>query len=82
MDWEVVVYVAFSAIGILQYLKGIWKQGPTWAWAVIQPVLCIGFAAAWEGLPSWISTGILALALSQIGYETIIQVIRKKTEAI
>ena len=62
MDWEVVVYVAFSAVGILQYFKGIFKKTPTWAWAILQPILCITFAAAWAELPVWVSTGILALA--------------------
>jgi len=79
MNWEVVVYVAFSAIGIIQYIKGVWKA-PTWVWALLQPILCIGFAGVWAELPSWVSTGILALALSQIGYETIIQQVKSRIE--
>jgi hypothetical protein len=47
-------------------------------WAVLQPILCVLLAFVWVILPNWVSTGILAFALSQIGYETIIQTIKKK----
>jgi len=30
--------------------------------------------------PEWVSIGVLAFALSQLGYETIIQAIKKKLE--
>lgn len=78
MNWETVLFVSFSAIGVIQYLKGFLTKAPTIVWALASPVLCIAFSAAWAIMPSWVSQGILALALSQLGYETIIQTIKNK----
>mgnify|MGYP003610473210 FL=1 len=72
------LYIAFCVIGIIQYLKGVLCNIPTKVWAILQPLLCVLLAFVWVILPNWVSTGILAFALSQIGYETIIQTIKKK----
>jgi DMSO reductase anchor subunit len=78
IEWEIVLAAAFAAVGILEYLKGFFKSAPGAAWRIVQPVLCLAFAAVAALLPSWVMVGILALALSQIGYDTIIQVVKKK----
>ena len=75
---EMALYIAFCVIGIIQYLKGVLCNIPTKVWAILQPLLCVLLAFVWVILPNWIFTGILAFALSQIGYETIIQTIKKK----
>ena len=75
---EMALYIAFCVIGIIQYLKGVLCNIPAKVWAMLQPLLCVLLAFVWIILPNWIFTGILAFALSQIGYETIIQTIKKK----
>lgn len=80
MNWETIMLVAFGVIGVIQYAKGFLPKAPHWVWAVAQPTLCIALGAAYTYLPSWIIYGITALALSQIGYETIIQTIKKKID--
>ena len=75
---EMALYIAFCVIGIIQYLKGVLCNIPTKVWAILQPLLCVLLAFVWVILPNLVSTGILAFALSQIGYETIIQTIKKK----
>lgn len=80
MSWEIALYIAFSTVGIIQYLKGILKVEKTIIWATMQPILCVLLAFIWLMLPNWVSTGILAFAISQIGYETIVQFIKKKME--
>lgn len=78
VDWEVVLSAAFGAIGVLEYIKGFYKGSPSYVWRILQPVLCLGFAAVAAFLPAWVMTGILALALSQVGYELILDGVRKK----
>jgi len=78
MNWETIAFVAFSAIGVIQYVKGLVKEVPGWVWALVQPALCLILAAAWTYMPAWVAQGILALAISQIGYETIIQTVKKR----
>jgi len=80
MNWEVALYIAFSTVGIIQYLKGIAKAEKTIIWATMQPILCILLAFLYLKCPEWVSIGVLAFALSQLGYETIIQAIKKKLE--
>jgi len=80
LDWQQIALVAFGVIGVIQYLKGYLPKAPSIVWALIQPVLCLGFGAAYSLLPSWVTYGVTALALSQIGYETIVQAIKKKIE--
>ena len=81
LDWQQIALVAFGVIGVIQYLKGYLPKASGLVWAILQPVLCIGFGAAYSLLPTWVTYGITALSLSQIGYETIIQAIKKKIEA-
>jgi hypothetical protein len=80
MNWEVALYIAFSTVGIIQYLKGIAKAEKTIIWATMQPILCILLAFLYLKCPEWVSIGVLAFALSQLGYETIVQAIKKKLE--
>lgn len=78
INWEIVLAAAFAAIGILEYVKGFFKEAPSKSWRLLQPVLCLAFAAVAALLPSWVMVGILALSLSQIGYDVIIQAVKTK----
>jgi len=78
INWEIVLAAAFAAIGVLEFIKGFFKTAPGKAWRILQPVLCLAFAAIALVAPPWIMTGVLALALSQIGYDVIIATVKKK----
>jgi hypothetical protein len=78
IDWEVVTAAAFAAIGVIEYVKGFFPESKGLYWRLLQPVLCIAFAATAVVLPGWVMVGVLALALSQVGYELIIETVRKK----
>ncbi len=80
MDWEIILGIASSTIGIIQYLKGIFKDAKTPVWVILQPVLCIILAFIWIKMPSWVFLGILGFALSQLGYETIVQAIKRRID--
>ena len=81
MDWVLVVSVAVSVVGLLQWLKGIFTAQP-WVWAVASAVGAVGLAAAFFYLPAFVQIGVVALALSQLAYENIIQLVKKKIESL
>jgi hypothetical protein len=78
MEWEIILSAAFVAIGVIEYLKGFFKTAGSQVWRILQPVMCLLIAGVAAYLPSWVMTGLLALALSQIGYEAIIETVKKK----
>ena len=78
MDWGNVVSVAVAVVGLLQWFKGLFKKAPAWVWAAASAVGCLGVAAAVFYLPPWVLMGLVALAVAQLGYETIIQFIKSK----
>ena len=80
MDLAKLTFMVVSVVGVIQFIKGIVKAAPTWQWAVIQVVLCFLFAAIWELMPQWVSEGIVCLALSQVGYEAILQNIKVRID--
>jgi hypothetical protein len=78
INWEIVLAAAFAAVGVLEYIKGFFREAPSKAWRLLQPVLCIAFAATAALLPPWVIVGVLALALSQIGYDLIVDGIKRR----
>jgi hypothetical protein len=78
IDWETVLAAAFAAIGVLEYIKGFFKNAPSFVWRITQPVLCVLFAGISALLPAWVMVGILALAMSQVGYQVIIDTVKNK----
>ena len=68
---------ACIAVGLIQWAKGIFKDAPWWVWAFVLPVSSFGAAfASGTDKPIWTALGIWAV--SQVGYETIIQFVQKK----
>ena len=67
--------IAIAVVGVVEYVKGIpWKSAPpTWVWAIANPVLCGAGAALLNPFPVCILIAALALGISQLGYQTLIQ---------
>lgn len=78
MEWGNVVSVAVAVVGLIQWLKGLLTKAPSWVWAVASAVGCMGVAAVVFYLPPWVLMGLVALAVAQLGYETIVQFIKSK----
>lgn len=78
MDWGKILEISVAIVGILQWLKGLLPKAPTWVWALASAVGCLGLAAAVIYLPPWVLLGVVALAVSQLGYEAILQFIKSK----
>lgn len=78
IDWTMILAVAFAAIGLIEYAKGCAPMVPALVWRIAQPVVCLGLAVVFVLLPPTIVTGVMALALSQIGYEAVIETVKKR----
>jgi hypothetical protein len=78
MDWEIILSAAVASIGVIEYVKGFFPETKSKVWRLLQPALCVGFSAVALLLPSWVMMGILALSISQIGYEAIIEAVKKR----
>ena len=82
MDYSLLVLWlcgAFAATGGMQWIKGIVPKSipiPTWVWGFLLPVLCV----LWAASPLWLQGAWMVLALSQLGYENIVQLIKKKLD--
>lgn len=82
MDWKQILAIAVAVVGIIQWFKGLFSKLPTWVWAVASAVGCLGVAAVTIYLPPWVLLGLVALAVSQLGYETIVKLILAKIDSI
>ncbi len=84
MDIDIVTWTAGAVIvvGVIQWAKGAIPMAPAWTWTILLPLVSLGAATAsavqaekMTGL-FWDAAGIWAI--SQLGYEIIIQTIKKK----
>jgi len=78
MNWEQIGAIAIAVVGLIQWFKGLFSKLPTWVWAVASAVGCLGVAAVVIYLPPWVLMGLVALAVAQLGYETIVKFILSK----
>ena len=77
LDFVLVFAVVFTTMGFIQYAKGFLKDLPSWFWGLMLPAGCIVISAAFLFLPTFVVVALLAMALSQLGYENIIQVVKR-----
>jgi hypothetical protein len=78
INWEVILIAAFNAVGVIEFVKGFFKNAPSKAWRILQPLLCLAFSALAMIAPAWVIHGVTALSVSQVGYEVIIETVKKK----
>ena len=80
MDFGQWAVGAVMVVGVLQWLKNIVpKTAPKWLYVALLPVVSVGVALLPVGGILW--GAALAFALAQLGYETIIQTVKKKLGA-
>jgi hypothetical protein len=80
IDWMQVLVSVVVVVGVLQWLKTFVKA--PWILSIASFLLSFGVAAAIMYLPSWVRLGMLVLALGQLGYENIIQLVRRKLDSV
>lgn len=75
INWQSLVLGAFCVIGVTQWLKN-YIPGKIRKWAL--PLVSVVSAVLWGIAPQYIRDAWSVLAIAQIGYENIIQIIDKK----
>ena len=60
--------------GLIQWIKGLAPKAPVVAWGILSPLMAIGWAYAPEQLR--LAAGVLAI--SQLGWDLLIQPVRRK----
>jgi hypothetical protein len=74
---------AFGVAGVLQYAKGLLPKAPTWLWQAVSPVACVGVAITYGGDALQVAqNAVLLLAMTQLMYETVIQLVKKSIERL
>jgi hypothetical protein len=81
VQWVTWLAGAVAVVGVLQWIKGLAPKAPSWAWSVAMVALSIAAAFAAGGPRPWFDALGIA-AISQLGYELIIQVVRKKIAGV
>lgn len=68
---------AVAVLGLIQYLKGLVKNAPSWTWGILSVFLC----TAWGFTNEKFHLAWGTLSITQLGYETIFQPILTKIKA-
>jgi hypothetical protein len=72
--------IMVATVGLVQWLKGLFKKAPSWVWSITAVLLSFGFSFI-GGLSLDLFIGVcvllgaVSLAISQLCYEIIIQAI-------
>lgn len=78
MDVNLITTSAIETVGIIQILKNFLPEKfPKWLYAIFMCVLAPLFCLIGQYCPQIVTTSILTICVSQLGYETILQTIKK-----
>jgi len=77
IDLFLILYAAFGAIGMIEWAKGFFPAANKTIWHAGLPAACLLMGIAFTVLPPFVSMSLLALALAQLFYQTIIETVRK-----
>jgi mannose/fructose/N-acetylgalactosamine-specific phosphotransferase system component IIC len=82
-----VVAISVMVVGLIEWLKAGLPNIPNWLPWALSPVGCIGFAALAAPLIQlngwWFAVlGFLSLAVTEVGYQTIVQGLKNAVSAI
>jgi len=82
MDWEIVLFSAFTAIGFVEYIKGFFKDAPGVIWRVSMPIVCLVMGVVFTLSPDFVQTGLVVVAVVQLGYDIIIDTVKNKLKGL
>lgn len=84
------VTIAIECIALLEAIKVFFKKKscniPSWIYTVLSLLLSFGLALIqcdtfiWSEIKVQLPIGLLAFSISQLGYDTILKVVKKKLE--
>jgi hypothetical protein len=74
MDASKIAIIAMATVGTIEFFKGFFPSTvPGIIWRIALPFVAIGVSL----LPSWALYGVLIVGICQIGYDSVIQGIKK-----
>lgn len=71
-----IAVVAFETVGVIELVKN-WLKIPLKFYSLILIPVALLFAFIYERLPLWVSVSILAVTACQLGYDIILQGLKK-----
>lgn len=78
IDYKLIFICSLEVVGFIQVLKNFMPEKfPKWLYAVFMCVLSPIFCAVYIYCPPFITYSIMTICVSQLGYEEIIQSIKK-----
>ena len=80
MNWELVTIGVFVVVGLMEYLKDFGLEVPPMVWRIALIPAAFGIAFVIEKLPPFVLMGLLILAVAQLGYEIVVETVRKRLE--
>lgn len=81
MTWDMVTAVAVATVGLIEWIKGFDRVNiPKTAYRLSMPVVAVCLALLFSVTPGWVTTGILSVAVSQVGYQGVVEPIKKMLE--
>lgn len=79
IDWIAIIAASVMAVGIIEYLKGLFIKAPSWVWLALSPVSAIVASVSLGGAINQIAINAgLVLAVSQLCYQSIVQLVKSK----
>lgn len=77
-DWQLHVKLAVIVVGVTQWVKSLFQKIkiPTFVWAIFMSLLAVGVVFAEQYCPI-INVILLVICISQLGYEFILQNIKR-----
>lgn len=78
INWELIAASVFIVVGVLEWLKGFITLKKTLYWRIVMVALCFALAFSLQYLPSFIIVALLVLAGAQLGYQVIVEFVKKK----
>lgn len=78
MDLSIISIASVETVGFIQVLKNFLpEKTPTWIYSVVMVLFAVLFSVISTYCPKVVTTALLTICLSQIGYETILQTVKK-----
>lgn len=78
MDWEVAAIGVFIVVGLTEYVKGFHPKAGSIVWRLALVPSSLIVSASIEYLPRFVLVALLILACSQLGYEVVVETVRKR----
>lgn len=75
--WNTVLIAVIITVGLLEWLKARLRDAPKPLWWWLLPIICVTSAVIVVLLPTFVYVAFLVLAVAQLSYDNVVQLIKK-----